>query len=254
MPFGIEAGFAPSDKVEAAVGLMDNAWPGFQIILGLPKRGPDIPGWSWKRHLPGVVFRCGYRDFGEYLAGLRHNYRKLVNRSLRKWNGIRVSLSDGSDFGEVEYRQYLSVLGRQRFRTEALDKGFFVGIPVDHVYIKAYSGPSLISWILLVPFGSELYALFLGVDRTHNEEHHSYFNIFLETIKYAIGRGYRVIHFGQTAEFAKMRLGGEPVERYILVRHTNRAINAVIRSTDIFNYRIHQPDMHVMKRDGRDGR
>ena len=254
MPFGIEAGFAPSDKVEAAVGLMDNAWPGFQIILGLSERGPDIPGWSWKRHLPGVVFRSGYDDFGDYLASLRHNYRKLLNRSLRKWSGIRVVLSDGSDFGDEEYRQYLEVLNRQRFRTEALGKGFFSGIPVGHVYIKAYAGKSLISWILLVPYGTELYALFLGVDKACNETYHSYFNIFLETIKYAIARNYKVIHFGQTAEFTKMRLGGESAERYILVRHTNRAINAVIRNSDIFNYRRHYPIMHVLKRDENDGR
>jgi len=247
MPFGVEPGFAPAREVDKVAEIMNGAWPGFQIIHGLSEKGEEIPGWTWKRHLLAVDFPVNFKNFDEYLQKLRHNYRKLINRSMRKWGDISVKGQSHDAFDDAEYNLYLSVLGRQKYKTEALGIGFFRNIPVEHYFIKAYLGTRLVGWILLVPYGADLYTLFLGIDRELNNNYDTYFNIFLETIKYAIENGFSRIRFGQTAELTKLRLGGVPLERYMLVRHTNPVVNQIIKKTDIFNYRKHYPPQHIFK-------
>lgn len=247
MPFGIEPGFSPETDVAGVAEFMNKAWPGFQMVLGSSGNSVQVPGWTWKRHLLAVELKADFSSFEDYLSRLRHNYRKLINRSLRKAEGLEFRIEHKDRLDDDEYKFYLSLLSRQKLKSEALDIGFFRNIPIEHHYLKSFLNGKSVGWILLVPNGRELYTVFLGFDPGLNKKHDIYFNLFLRTIKYAIEGGFTNIHFGQTAELTKMRLGGFPSERYALVRHTNPVINWIIKNTDIFNFRRHYQPLQVFK-------
>lgn len=251
MVYGSRAGFIPESDFVRAVEAMEGSWPGFQMVVGLSRRGDAVPGWSWKRHLITVGLDIGWNDFTGYLEAMRSDYRKQIMTSRRKWKGIRIDLQKGADFDDKDYLLFLDMYRAARDKSIPLSVEFFRQIPIEHRYLKAFDGKGNLGWALLIPEGQVLHLLYLGYDIPRNREFDIYINLLLESVKYAIENKYKRLEMGQTAELIKMRIGGIPAERHILVRHTNPAINQIIKRTDIFNFRKHYPPLHVFKADDR---
>jgi hypothetical protein len=247
MVYGSQAGFAPLKNVQESAQVMDNAWPGFQIIAGLEDRTEGIPGWSCKRYLITVDFNVRWKDFGGYVESMRSDYRKQVVGSLRKWQGVKKEITQGCGFNNDDYRMFLDMYKTAKDQSKPLGIDFFRNTPVEHQYIKSSYEDKNLGWCLLLPEGGTLHLLYLGYEITLNNRFDVYINLLLESIRYAIENGYKKLRMGQTAELIKMRLGGVPAERYILVRHTNPLVNQIIKRTDIFNFRKHYPPLRVFK-------
>lgn len=248
MIYGSQPGFSPEEAVPAAAKALERSgWPGFQWVVGLSARTADVPGWCWKRFLTTVNIPVQWNGFGQYLEAMRSDYRKQVMASLRKKSGLEISSHTGNSFSDPQYDLFLQVHRAAGDKTIPLSKSFFKDFPIDHHYIRLSCRGTDLGWALLVSDGSEAYLLYIGYDMAENNKFDTYINLLLESIKYAIGEGYKILKMGQTAELIKMRLGGVPSERYILVRHTNPIINEIVKRTDILNYRKHYPLMHVFK-------
>lgn len=247
MVYGSQAGFGPEAKLEDIASQFDKAWNGFQMVVGLKERGPDIPGWSWKRYLITVSFYNKWQSFANYLNDMRSDYKKQIKASLKKWNKTEIILQSGREFSEKDYDLFIALHRSANDKNVPLSPEFFKNIPVPHIFIKGYHGDRMLGWALVLPEETELHLLYMGYDLASNLEYDTYVNLLVETIKYSIDNKYQCLKMGQTAELVKMRLGGMPHERYILVRHTNPVINEIIKRTDIFNYRKHHPPMHVFK-------
>jgi len=247
MPLGFEPGFAPIEKLKDVVGIMGRQKKGFQMIMGLGGEMPELKGWSWKRHYIAVNIRTNFKNFEEYLDNFRHVYRRPLKQSISKWERVNITLSQGDAFGRKDYDLYLAVLKKQGQTYSALPMDFFKCIPIEHYFIKAYHGEALLGWIVVIPYGKKLYPLFVGIDYKYNKRYDTYFNILTEAVKYAIKNRIDEVKMGQTAELAKIRLGGIPQEVHFLVRHTNPIMNLIIGRTDIFNYRKRYKPFRVFK-------
>lgn len=245
MPYHSEEGFSPVDSVKAITTLMDELWPGLQLIVGLKRRGENVRGWSWKRQLVTVSQSLNHKSFDDYTRAMRSRYRNKLIARRRKWEDVEISSHDGQNFDTKEYGLYIDLLKNVKYPTEVMSYDFFREMPVPHIFLKAQHQNIALAWALLIPFGKELYMLFCGINRKHRNQYDSYHNILCEVVKYGIEKGYNKIHYGQTAEVAKIEIGGVPEERYMLMRHTNPQINRLIAKTHIFGNRMNNPVQRV---------
>ncbi|MBI5806433.1 GNAT family N-acetyltransferase [candidate division TA06 bacterium] len=248
MIYGSQAGFAPEENLSVAAQAFDDGrYKGFQWIVGLKQRGGDITGWSWKRFLLTVDIRVRWDDFGQYLASMRSDYRKQIAASLKKGKDTKFIQHTGNEFTDEDYKLFMAVHKAAKDDSDPLLKEFFRLFPVKHHYIKMRCGDSVLGWALLVPDGKDLHLLYIGYDVSKNNKFDTYVNLLLGSVRYAIENKYSCLKMGQTAELTKMRLGGTPSERYLLVRHSNLFVNWIISKTDIFNFRKYYPVLHVFK-------
>lgn len=247
MIYGSQAGFTPISAIGEAAVAMDDAWPGFQWIVGLGGRGEEISGWSWKRQLLTVDLPIRWNSYGKYLDDFRSGYRYKINKVLENGAELDFGIFQSPGFTERAYRQYRELAAKPDFRQDILARGFFSDFPLDHVFLSCQYQGELAGWALLVPQQDELSFLFCGLDQGLNLKLSVYKNLLLKMTEYAIANGYTVLHLGQTAELAKMLVGGMPSERYILTRHTNPLINQIVKRTDVFNFRKYYPPLRVFK-------
>ncbi len=250
MPFSTTPGFSDADKLEGMAAAFDGFWGGFQIIYGLPRKGAEIEGWSWRRHLPTVNFDVRWDSFDEYHDSFRSDYKSRITSSLEKGHKLKVSLISAEQFDEKTYALYVGVA--RRYRSLVLPRNFFTEFPTESYILGLKLKDATLAWAFLVPAGRYLYFLFGGFNDKLNDAYNLYNNLLLAIVRFSIENKFEKVNLGQTAELSKMRIGGYPCERYLLVRHTNVLTNQILRKTDIFEYRKHYPMPNVFKRvDGR---
>ena len=247
MIYGSEIGFTQMSSIHDICGIMNSAWPGFQIIGGLRQRGEDVAGWCWKRSLLTIDHIIGWNDFSSYWNDLTTGYRWRLRATLKKWENVKIRIEDNKSFTSDDYELYRTLVSGLHYKSETLPIEFFTLLPIPHFYLKAFYQDKVIGWILLIPENDVLHQLYIGYNRKSNHEHDIYINLLLEAIRFAIDKKYKRLKMGQTAELVKMRLGGVPEERYMLIRHTSPTVNWVINNTNIFTYRKHYPKMQVFK-------
>jgi hypothetical protein len=247
MPFHSEKGFRPEGCINKITILMDDLWPGFQLIVGMKSQSVNIPGWTWKRQLVTVSQSLNYESFEHYTKEMRSRYRNKLIVRRKKWKGIEISQHTGNDFDLNEYKLYYDLLKNVQYPTEVMSCEFFQEMPLPHLFIKAQRQDIVLAWALLIPFGKELYMLFCGINRKYRNQYDSYHNLLCEVVKFGIAGGYNKLYLGQTAEIAKIEIGGVPEERYMLMRHTNPLINSLIGKTPFFSNRINNPEQHLFR-------
>jgi hypothetical protein len=80
------------------------------------------------------------------------------------------------------------------------------------------------------------------------DQYQSYNNNLLGIIKAAIDQKYYIIDFGQTAEIAKTRLGGEMSERRMFAYHKNPVILGLLKLfKNLISYTKTNEKCHVFK-------
>jgi hypothetical protein len=246
-PFGSIPAFIPEDKLRLVAENMEIKNKGFMIITGLSAAGPEIPGWSWKRHYPTLILKNKWHDFDGYLSSLRSTYRRKVTRSLDKCRYLKIATGIGGSFGLEHYRFYKEMVLRANNPQRLLPLEFFRQLPINHRYLFINTGHRCLGWVLLIPDGGDLWFAQPAYDVESRNEYGTYFNLLSETIRYAVNNGYKKIFFGQESITSKASLGAEPQERYILVRHSNSIINKAIKNTKVFNYRGCHPLFNPFK-------
>lgn len=240
MPYGSSSGFYPEELLPEVATSIAEACDGLQMIVGLKAQGQPVPGWSWKRYLPTVEVDVAWKSFDEYLQSFRSSYRRRIKRAMEKGGELEFYAGTGRDFDDLAYEMYRQLATGHRYRQcgdEILSRAFFAKVPLEHNYIYIKKGRGIIGWALLVKMDSDLSFLLGAFDRKTNDTHEVYKNLILAIIRQAIESGCRRVHLGQTAELAKMRMGGRLEERYLLIRHSNPVLNEIIRVTDVFNFR-----------------
>ncbi|MDQ7798720.1 MAG: GNAT family N-acetyltransferase [Candidatus Edwardsbacteria bacterium] len=247
MPFSTDPAFSDIGRVEDVVEVMGSFGGGFQLISGFSEPGPEIDGWSWRRHYPTVDFDVRWGSFAEYLGAIRSDYKSRVTDALRIGCKLRSLTIPPDSLDEKTYSLYVDVA--RRYHSIVLPREFFTKFPTESYILGLEMDTTVLAWAFLVPQGRYLYFLFGGFNDRWNEEFSIYNNLLLAIIRFSIENKFDKVNLGQTAELSKMRIGGYPRERFLLVRHTNCLINQVIKKTDIFSYRKKYPTPHVFKND-----
>lgn len=228
---------------------MDRFNRGFQIITGLGSGRVDIPGWSWRRHYPTVDLDIRWGTFEEYHDSFRTDYKSRITETLEAGREIKQYLLSPDRFTPKEHALYAKVA--KRYNSLVLPVSFFTEFPEENYILGLELNGSVEAWALLVPKNKYMYFLFGGFSEKLNSVYRLYNNLLLAIVRFSIENKYERVNLGQTAELSKMRVGGLPVERYQLVRHTNPLINLILQKTDIFEYRKHYPTPNVFKNNGK---
>ena len=200
------------------------------------------------RTLPTVVVTNRFNSWDDYLGSLRAPYRRRIRLLSSSFLAVRKKQMACSCFDGQMYRQYLEVLKRSKGKLETLTIGFFQHLPPEFHLTALFYDEILIGWYITVSFRGKLYFFLGGLDYTRNRKFNTYFNILTEIVKEGIEKRATWIDLGQTAEIPKLRLGGKPVEKYMLGTHSNRFIRLCLKAGKNFlEYRFKWNENHVFK-------
>jgi hypothetical protein len=237
----------PVDRSGEAARLLEKVGKGFMVMTGFDRAYGGIPGWSWKRHYPTVDLDLAWESFDAYLSSMRSHYRRKITRALARRGGLEVTIGRGSAFNQERYLMYSRLMGRVKNPQHELPFAYFRDFPVDHAYIFMKSEMGEVGWALLAPSGGDLWLLQPAYREAWRDRYDTYLNLLIETVRYGIETGRRRIRFGQEATEIKECLGGRPAGKYLAVKHTNPAVNALIQRTRWFDFRSSASRRRVFK-------
>lgn len=179
------------------------------------------------RTLPTIIFANRFIDFESYMQALRHPYRRRIRTILGKAAGVEYVVTPCSDFTALHYRLYLEIMKRTKTKLETLSFDLFKNLPGNFTLGSEYYNSKLLAWHTLCYDGEDLYFFFGGMDYEQRDTFNSYYNNLISILITGITHHFSRIDFGQTAETAKMRLGGLPDERDMFLYHKNPLIRLV---------------------------
>jgi len=176
------------------------------------------------RTLPTIIFKSAYDRIESYENSLRHPYRRRLRKIRDKFAGVDVMTSDCSVFSEEHYELYLQIMRKTTTKLETLGLDVFRYLPSNFKLTTYYAGQIMLCWYIVCHDVDVLTYFFGGMNYSLRDKYQSYNNNLLGILETAIDRHYQTIDFGQTAEIAKTRFGGELSERRMFIYHKNLVI------------------------------
>ena len=136
-------------------------------------------------------------------------------------------------YTEDVHRLYLSVFERADVKLECLPPDFFRELarqfPDDALFTLIRRGEEVVAFSSGLFHGDSYQNLFVGYELTLNADADLYFNVMLENLDFALRRGVRSIHVGQTANEFKSRVGCYADPRHFYVKARNPVDHLVLR-------------------------
>ncbi len=222
---------------------------GFVLALNLE---PDqaIHGATSLRLLPDMVFRNRFGSLDDYGESLRSTWRRRMKRSRRRFRGVETVRTGCSSFTPAHHALYLDVIDHATERLETLGLGFFQGLPRPLELVSCFHGGRLLGWRIVLAEGRRFTFVLGGHDYALNPRYDIYFNNLLGVLADGMACGAREIELGQTAEDAKARIGAQPVETRMLLRHGNPVVDRLLRvASPLLAYRRRPPVYRVFRKE-----
>jgi hypothetical protein len=247
IPFSVSAPGLVGSPAEVAA-LVQGLLPEERgLVVGLNLDFPlEVPDLLTGRTLPSVVLERRFASWAGYRDSLRSPYRRRLDRTLARWEGVVSKRGPCARFDLEMHRQYLAAYARSHAKLERLGLEFFRNIPFGfHLTTHRLEG-RLVGWHVAATESDRRYFVLGGVDAETNPERRNYFNLLAAVIREAIEDGTAVIDLGQTAEVPKTRLGGRIVEKGMFGWHSNAVLRYLIgRFRGALQYGAHVPETHV---------
>lgn len=202
--------------------------------------------------IPYISLDIKWGSFEDYLGSLRHSYRRIVKKSLKKLDvkqptfnasnsdeGYYWVIDDAENFSaEAFYNSYLSVMDRAENKLEILNLSFFeqlfrkLGKELKILAFK--ENENFLSLALLQSCKDELTFLLVGNKHAKLQEIDPYFNLVYGILSYAIANQYKKLHLGQTTYWTKLRLGGYPIPEYFYFKSKKKGIHFLLHRFNKF--------------------
>jgi predicted N-acyltransferase len=198
--------------------------------------------------IPYMTLDIRWRSFDDYLASLRHSYRRHIRRSLAKMGMTRPEVRDAGGPGpqpclvlggaEVVSPQrfhqlYGNVMARSETRLEMLNEAFFerlwAELGRDLQIVAAVDRGEVLGAALLLKSGTTLNFMLVGLPETPQTPYDVYFNLLYAIVDQAIRQGCRRLNLGQTAYWGKQQIGGQPEDEFLFFKASNPTLHAVLR-------------------------
>jgi hypothetical protein len=201
-----------------------------------------------------------FRSFTEYLASLRHQYRKIVNRSRCKLDagGLHLARYRGPERIQAVYTSevhqlYEAVFEKAAHKLERLPREFF--IKLAHQFPGAISLTTVSHKERIVAFGWALstaetyHLLYCGLDYAVNRKFDLYFNVMYAELEHGFQEGVADIKLGQTADDFKAQLGCKPQPLYFYIKGARLLWNVCIKAgfKFLFPNRPLLPTYHIFR-------
>jgi hypothetical protein len=219
---------------------------GYSIVLNW--RGePGFAGMASGPMSPQVSLAIRWKRFEDYLADLRSNYRYRFRKATRKGAGLTYRfLEDNREFSPELYGFYSRLFDKSRIRIERLSLEYFRQAPGKILVCERDGEP--VGFVQLIDNHPELVWSFVGYHPELNHECDIYLNLLLQMIRLAIEGGYTTLEMGQTAEDAKLKVGGRFTPLRVLVQHSHPLFNWFMHRTMPFlGWRPVPDQFHVFR-------
>jgi predicted N-acyltransferase len=214
-------------------------------------RALEAKGFFAAYSIPRIDLPVRWDSYAEYLASLRHGYRRQIRKNLDKISAdINNPFSEGcsDDISslphlaivdanicppELFHRLYLEVMTRTDTRLETLNEAFFQGLYKElgeHLVILAMVQESaVLGAVLLTDHDDTLTFLFAGIDYSRRDEFDVYINLLHGIAAYGIDQDCKNIDMGQTSYWSKRRIGGQASHMIFWFRALNPLLHTAIQ-------------------------
>jgi predicted N-acyltransferase len=189
--------------------------------------------------IPYVRMKIPWKNFQSYLAAMRHNYRRHVLRSLKKWGHSEpliqtcssserspdkpaLVLANQSVCSHQQfYSLYLEAMDHAEIKLETLNEAFFENfyknMNQDTEVLAIVKRKQILAAAIVTVYQNVMTFLLAGLDYSKLDESDIYFNLLYGIISHAIQRGCTRLDLGQAPYWLKQCIGGKetPVNFYI---------------------------------------
>lgn len=220
--------FGEINAVETLKNYIFENEKGLTIALNLTEK-PVVNLNASGKTLPTIVFDNQFADWNEYLKALRSNYRrrlKLINQQNEK---LHFEKKACSEFTKGMHSQYLEVYNRSKGKLEKLTFEFFRNLPEEFILTVCSKNADVIGWNIALNDKNIYYFFLGGINYKLNDSHQTYFRLLSLLIRDGIENKAAKIELGQTAETAKMRMGGKPETLYMEAHHSSKPVNYLLK-------------------------
>ncbi len=208
-----------------------------------PAGSPMSVGRTW----PDIVLKNRCATWDDYLSSLRSDYRRRLRAVLKDAETIEARRRPCAAFTDEMHSLYLEVFRRSEGKLERLEAPFFRNLPANFCLNTFYAGGRIRGWTITVRDGDR-FSFFLGGQDYGWSPRTLYHVKLMDVVRTGIESGATTIDLGQSAEVPKMRLGGEPREKFMLAYHHRAIPRALLRAgMGILSYRKNFPQAHVFK-------
>lgn len=181
------------------------------------------------RTLPTIILKLKNKSFTDYEKALRHPYRRRLHQIRKKFMDVSSLTTGCSEFNQEHYALYLQIMKKTTTKLETLKYEIFKLLPSNFVLTSYYHDGTMICWHIVCRDKGVLFFFFGGMNYKYRDQFHAYNNNLLGISEFAFKEDYREIDFGQTAEIAKTRLGGQLSERRMFLYHKNKLVFGILR-------------------------
>jgi hypothetical protein len=220
---------------------------GVTLCLNLP---PDfnLENTYAMRTLPTVCLVHNFSSWEEYINSLRAPYRRRLKLIQQSSDGIVTRACSCTDFNRDMYDLYLQIMQKTTTKLETLTFDFFKNLPQEFSLTTYSKSGVFINWHIVLRDGENFVFFYGGTDYQQNRHYNGYFNNLAGILREGIESGCKRIEFGQTAELAKSRFGGEIIEKKILVYSNNKIVMRLLKLMVLFaGYKRKIPVPHVFR-------
>ena len=169
---------------------------------------------------------------------MRSNYRRRLKQINEPNSRLIFEKIPCSEFTTAMYQQYLSVFMRSNGKLEMLSFDFFKNLPEEFILKVCKIDEAIIGWNIALSSGNIYYFFLGGIDYKYNKIYNTYLRLLSSLIEDGINKNAEIIELGQTAEIAKMRMGGIAEARFMEAHHSNLLFHKVLKiSSPMLSYK-----------------
>ncbi|EMI41515.1 GNAT family N-acetyltransferase [Rhodopirellula sp. SWK7] len=177
-----------------------------------------------------------WQSFDDYTASLTKRYRAAARKVFKPFAADTLHVGPVEDLDAESdriYELYQSVAQRADVCLFSLQKSTLPrmahALGDDFIAIGIRCENKLIGFVTVVRDGETAIGFYLGMDYDANNDLPIYHRLLLAVVEQAITWRCKRISFGRTALDAKSRLGCQPVETHIWVRHRVPLVNVFVQ-------------------------
>lgn len=218
---------------------------GLFLVLNLDEPCPELSVGRGET-LGTCLLRQSFSSLEDYLNTLRSPYRRRLNATRKKAEGLLWRELAPEDFSQPLYDLYQQVVDRTQYPLERLNLSFFQRFPARiHVL---YEQDVPVAFVQTLTQGNTLSFLFGGMDYQKRDQYDLYYNMLLQILRLGIDTGAAVIDYGQTAERSKMRVGCTLQPKHMAVFCHVPFLNQILkRVMAFFTYRAKTDPVNPFK-------
>jgi len=176
-----------------------------------------------------------WKTMTDYEQSLSSRYRIRYHKALDRAKGLVSKDLDETLILKHEHQlqsMLNEILERSDFKLENPDIEYMKALQrqfPNNFHLKGiFKGEELLGFYSAYHTGHELYACFVGMNKTLLKEHDLYLNILYNLLELAINLGVKKLHYGRTAMEIKSSVGAKPHKMVLFVKHVNPIVNRLV--------------------------